>query len=51
MRYYTNDRLNYLASQVTATGLWQYLVAKNKLEDSEFVRINILNHEQKTVQL
>jgi len=49
MRYYTNDRLTYLASQVTATGLWQYLVAKNKLEDSEFVRTNILNHEQKTV--
>jgi len=45
MRHYTNEKLEYLATQVTAQGLWEYLVAKNKLEDSEHVRKNILNNE------
>ena len=45
MRHYTNERLKHLATQVTAHGLWEYLVASNKLEDSEYVRKNILHNE------
>ena len=45
MRSYTNEKLHYLAKQVTAHGLWEYLVAKNKLDDSEYVRKNMLHNE------
>jgi hypothetical protein len=45
MRHYTNEKLQHLATQVTAQGLWEYLVANNKLEDSEYVRTKILHNE------
>jgi len=44
-RQYSNERLKHLATQVTAQGLWEYLVANNKLEDSEYVRTKILHNE------
>ena len=45
MRHYTNEKLEYLATQITAEGLWEYLVANKKFEDSEHVRKNILYNE------
>ena len=45
MRHYTDEKLKYLASQVTADGLWKYLLANKKYEDSQYVINEILSNE------
>jgi hypothetical protein len=45
MRHYKNEQIDYLVTQVTPKGLWDYCVAKELYDDSEYIRKNFLHNE------
>lgn len=45
MRHYKNEQIDYLITQITAKGLWDYCIAKQWYDDSEYIRNKFLHDE------
>ena len=45
MRYYEDKQIDYLVTQITPKGLWDYCIAKQWYNDSEYIRKNFLHDE------
>ena len=45
MRYYTDEKIKYLITQVSPFGLWEYCKNKKYFEDMHYIDENYLKHE------
>lgn len=45
MRHYKDKQIDHLVTQITPKGLWDYCIAKQWYEDSEYIRNKFLKYE------
>jgi hypothetical protein len=45
MRHYEDKQIDYLVTQVTPIGLWDYCLAKKWYDDSEYIKNKFLKNE------